>query len=39
MRDLPPGQEGLLLVYGANVMQGYLGKPELTSDVLKDAGT
>ena len=28
--ELPPGQEGLLLIYGANVMQGYLGQPELT---------
>ena len=27
---LPPGTEGLLLIHGANVMQGYLHKPELT---------
>jgi acyl-[acyl-carrier-protein]-phospholipid O-acyltransferase/long-chain-fatty-acid--[acyl-carrier-protein] ligase len=33
---LPPGQEGLLLIYGANVMQGYLGKPELTAQVVRD---
>ncbi|HEV3203040.1 MAG TPA: AMP-binding protein, partial [Gemmataceae bacterium] len=33
---LPPGQEGLLLFYGANVMQGYLGKPELTREVIRD---
>jgi acyl-[acyl-carrier-protein]-phospholipid O-acyltransferase / long-chain-fatty-acid--[acyl-carrier-protein] ligase len=33
---LPPGQEGLLLMYGANVMQGYLGKPELTAQVIRD---
>jgi len=36
LKDLPPGQEGLLLVYGANVMQGYLGKPELSREVIKD---
>jgi acyl-[acyl-carrier-protein]-phospholipid O-acyltransferase/long-chain-fatty-acid--[acyl-carrier-protein] ligase len=35
-QPLPVGQEGLLLVYGANVMQGYLGKPELTREVLSD---
>jgi acyl-[acyl-carrier-protein]-phospholipid O-acyltransferase/long-chain-fatty-acid--[acyl-carrier-protein] ligase len=33
---LPAGQEGLLLVYGANVMQGYLGRPELTAEALRD---
>jgi acyl-[acyl-carrier-protein]-phospholipid O-acyltransferase/long-chain-fatty-acid--[acyl-carrier-protein] ligase len=33
---LPPGQEGLLLIYGANVMKGYLGKPELTQQVIRD---
>jgi acyl-[acyl-carrier-protein]-phospholipid O-acyltransferase/long-chain-fatty-acid--[acyl-carrier-protein] ligase len=32
----PPGDEGLLLVTGANVMQGYLGKPELTREVIRD---
>jgi acyl-[acyl-carrier-protein]-phospholipid O-acyltransferase/long-chain-fatty-acid--[acyl-carrier-protein] ligase len=32
----PPGQEGLLLVRGANVMVGYLGRPEATRDVVKD---
>ncbi len=30
MESLPPCEEGLLLVYGANVMKGYLGKDELT---------
>jgi acyl-[acyl-carrier-protein]-phospholipid O-acyltransferase/long-chain-fatty-acid--[acyl-carrier-protein] ligase len=32
----PAGQEGLLLIYGANVMEGYLGKPELTAEVIRD---
>jgi acyl-[acyl-carrier-protein]-phospholipid O-acyltransferase / long-chain-fatty-acid--[acyl-carrier-protein] ligase len=34
--DLAPGKEGLLLIYGANVMQGYLGRPELTKEVIRD---
>ncbi len=33
---LPQGQEGLLLFYGANVMKGYLGKDELTRQVVRD---
>jgi acyl-[acyl-carrier-protein]-phospholipid O-acyltransferase/long-chain-fatty-acid--[acyl-carrier-protein] ligase len=33
---LPPGQEGLLLVYGANVMVGYLGRPEATAEAIRD---
>lgn len=33
---LPPSQEGLLLICGANVMVGYLGKPELTRQVIRD---
>jgi acyl-[acyl-carrier-protein]-phospholipid O-acyltransferase/long-chain-fatty-acid--[acyl-carrier-protein] ligase len=32
----PPGEEGLLLIYGANVMKGYLNRPEATSNVLRD---
>ena len=33
---LATGQPGLLLVRGPNVMQGYLGRPEKTADVLRD---
>ena len=35
-QDLPVGQEGLLLIYGANVMKGYLGKEELTRQKIID---
>lgn len=33
---VPVGKEGLLLMYGGNVMEGYLGKPELTRSVIRD---
>jgi acyl-[acyl-carrier-protein]-phospholipid O-acyltransferase/long-chain-fatty-acid--[acyl-carrier-protein] ligase len=33
---LPPCQEGMLLIYGANVMKGYLNRPEATAQVIKD---
>jgi acyl-[acyl-carrier-protein]-phospholipid O-acyltransferase/long-chain-fatty-acid--[acyl-carrier-protein] ligase len=36
METLPVGEEGLLLIYGANVMRGYLGKPEMTAKVVRD---
>ena len=35
-RELPVGEEGLLWVQGPNVMQGYLDRPDLTADVVKD---
>jgi acyl-[acyl-carrier-protein]-phospholipid O-acyltransferase/long-chain-fatty-acid--[acyl-carrier-protein] ligase len=34
--DLGENEEGLLLVHGPNVMQGYLGSPEQTTQVLRD---
>jgi acyl-[acyl-carrier-protein]-phospholipid O-acyltransferase/long-chain-fatty-acid--[acyl-carrier-protein] ligase len=35
-RPLPPGEEGLLLVKGPNLMLGYLGQPRITEQVLRD---
>jgi acyl-[acyl-carrier-protein]-phospholipid O-acyltransferase/long-chain-fatty-acid--[acyl-carrier-protein] ligase len=34
--ERPPGEEGLLLVNGANVMRGYLGRDDLTQKVVLD---
>ncbi len=33
---VPAGQPGLLLVRGPNVMQGYLGQPHKTAEVLRE---
>lgn len=38
LEDVPPGHEGMLLVYGANVMKGYLGKDELTRQKIVQGG-
>jgi acyl-[acyl-carrier-protein]-phospholipid O-acyltransferase/long-chain-fatty-acid--[acyl-carrier-protein] ligase len=33
--ELGPDQPGILLIKGPNVMQGYLGKPDLTDQVIR----
>jgi acyl-[acyl-carrier-protein]-phospholipid O-acyltransferase/long-chain-fatty-acid--[acyl-carrier-protein] ligase len=34
--ELGPGQAGMLWITGSNVMQGYLGRPDLTAEVIRD---
>lgn len=34
--ELPFGEDGMVLVTGANIMLGYLGKPEKTAEVIRD---
>lgn len=33
---LPSDEEGMILVRGPNVMEGYLGRPDLTEEVLRE---
>lgn len=35
-QDLPPGEPGMLYIAGPNVMKGYLGRDDLTAQVVKD---
>jgi acyl-[acyl-carrier-protein]-phospholipid O-acyltransferase/long-chain-fatty-acid--[acyl-carrier-protein] ligase len=35
-QPVPPTQEGLLLIYGANVMKGYLGRDDLTRGKIRN---
>lgn len=36
LTELPVGAEGMLWIAGPNVMQGYLGRPDLTAKVVHD---
>jgi acyl-[acyl-carrier-protein]-phospholipid O-acyltransferase / long-chain-fatty-acid--[acyl-carrier-protein] ligase len=33
---VPTGTPGMLMIYGGNVMEGYLGKPEATREAVRD---
>ena len=33
---MPPGEPGMLYIAGPNVMKGYLGREDLTAEVIKD---
>jgi acyl-[acyl-carrier-protein]-phospholipid O-acyltransferase/long-chain-fatty-acid--[acyl-carrier-protein] ligase len=35
-RPLGPNQEGMLMICGPNVMKGYLNRPDLTAQVIRD---
>jgi acyl-[acyl-carrier-protein]-phospholipid O-acyltransferase/long-chain-fatty-acid--[acyl-carrier-protein] ligase len=35
-QPLPPNREGMLMIYGGNVMKGYFGRPDLTREVIHD---
>jgi acyl-[acyl-carrier-protein]-phospholipid O-acyltransferase/long-chain-fatty-acid--[acyl-carrier-protein] ligase len=36
LADLPGDAEGMLLIAGPNVMQGYMGRQDLTDEVIRD---
>jgi acyl-[acyl-carrier-protein]-phospholipid O-acyltransferase/long-chain-fatty-acid--[acyl-carrier-protein] ligase len=36
LHPLGPNQEGMLMIYGGNVMKGYLGRPEATQEIIRD---
>lgn len=36
MEEMPGDQDGMLMIHGPNVMRGYMGRPDLTAEVLFD---